>query len=304
VYVRRLVADDITGKEAFGPLFYLRLFLYQNIFYICAMQPNLYTILAILIALKRSRRNSVIFKRGSTKLAKKLCISPNTLKKYIAIAVKSGYIIEGEDRYEIIPFREILKSISKENKTFYFASHAILRDGRTNVKHIKRVLLRFAVNDMVIRPQVYKIEMKVQELDLINKLTSTGKKQPVLNKHEYQQAKRIIKKGRHNVATAVKLSKSINRNIVTSARHTAKKIGVGITLANKTLNDGATVYDRREECFFLKGANLFNLDKAKSDYPRAKIIPLPYTNSIKVCFGSTLFPRKFGDESVISRFQR
>ena len=268
------------------------------------MQPNCYTILAILIALKRSRRNSVIFKRGSTKLANKLCISHNTLKKYIAIAVESGYIIELEDRYKIIPFRDILKSISKENKTFYFAAHAILRDGRTNVKHIKRVLLRFAVNDMIIRPQSFKIEMKVQELDLINKLTSTGKKQPSLSKHEYQQAKRIIKKGRHNVATAVQLSKSINRNIITSARHTAKKLGVGITLANKTLNDGATVYTRKEECFFLKGANLFNLDKARADYPKAKVIPLPYTNSIKVCFGSTLFPWSIGDESIISRYQR
>lgn len=247
-----------------------------------------YKILAFIIALKRAKRNSVILKRPIYKMAQKYGICGVSFKKYLTKSIELGYIIEKEDRYVIIKFKEIVKHFCGEQK-IYFGYYNILRNrSNVTVKTITEELLCISMMDNVIKPQEYVIERKKRDIGIIKHSLKTDKKPRPLSKRDYARMKKLAKQGMLSAKSLQRLIDSTTGIVISSNRHASRKTGISNFKAGQVLSKGGKYFSRTKLEKYHHGCNAFNLEKLNHMYPKAWIIPLPHYDKIRVSFGSQL----------------
>lgn len=244
-------------------------------------------LLVLLIILKRYRNNSVILKTAKYKLAAKFSMSPVTFNKYLDECIRLGYIIDRGDRYQIIQFKELVVSFAKNTGTF-FGKHQILCSKNLSFKSTLAELQRYLVIDNIINPQENQLKRKKTDIELINFANRTVKSDSFLCKHELKRLKKLHKEGKLSACAAKKVVSSYTGVVITSARHTAKKLKVSVQKANSILNSGESLYSRNILVKWVKGVSFFKIESLRIQYPDATIIPLLNYDVIKICFGSSL----------------
>jgi hypothetical protein len=253
------------------------------------MSTYKYKILAFIIALKRSRRNSIILKGPVYKIATKYGICASSFKKYLQEAIDLGYIVEKEDRYVVIKFKEIVRHFCKEHD-IYFGHYKILRNksSQTNVKNICEELLRIAIMDNVINPQEYMIAKKNKDIELVRYSLKTDKKPSYLPKRDYSRLKKLSNSGTLSAQGLRSLYSSKTDIVVSSNRHASKRIGISNFKAGQVLSKGDRYFSRSKLDTYYPGCNQFNLEALRNQHPRAWVVPLPNYNKIRVSYGSQL----------------
>ena len=251
-------------------------------------QNEFYKLFAFIVALKRSRNNSVILKKAYHKLSREYSLSPQTFKKYLYQAIDFGIITELDNRYEVKQFAVIVKELHS-GSGLYFGKHDILSGESLNVKEILNELYECYVIDNIYNKQSKKIKKKSNELNTLKFIKSeTGKRHPYLTKKEYEKLKQICKKSINERASIEnEIEKTLLNHVITSCRHVAKVLGISKSRSNKVLSNLKKL--KREIALkWIEGCNEFNFEMAKIKYPRATVYPLPSVDKIKVCFGSIL----------------
>lgn len=254
-----------------------------------------YRLFALMIAMKRDRVNSVIFKPNVNKLAKRYNMSFRTFKKYMELAKKMGLVKEEKDRYTVIRFKTIVVKISKELNLFFGHYQVIVNDksdSALDTKEITEWLLTYGIKDGIINQQKFAIERNLRDIELIKSaLPKTDKRHTsavMFDKANYRRLKKLSRTGKLSAQELDRLTRSTKKEIITSRRHAAKVLGVSTNRAAKTFKKKDTGFVVVTNTLWINGCNHFLNEKARIDFPRAKVIPLPYHNRIKVCFGSLI----------------
>ena len=240
-----------------------------------------------MIALKRFRKNSSIKKRSAYQMCTAFGLSAKTFKKYLNQAIAAGYIKEESGYYRITKFQSIIREFCKANE-LSFGPHQILQDKNTSVKDILSLFQQHLISDNIIIKQKMAIAEKKLDLKLIDfSIRGTGQNEKFLPKHEYKRLKKLSGKGLLSVRHQKRLQESLNEDIITSARHTSKLLGVSINKANCLLKK-TDVFERKILVEWVKGLSGYRFEEARALYPRATVIPLVQADLIKIAFGSEL----------------
>lgn len=252
--------------------------------------PNtdFFKVFSFIVALKRSRNNSVILKKAYHKLSREYGLSPQTFKKYLYQAIDCGMITECDNRYEVKQFAVIVTELHS-GSGLYFGKHDILAGKSLDVKEILNELYECYVLDNIYNKQSNKIKKKSNDLKTLKFIKSeTGKRHPYLSKHEYEKLKKICKKSISERASLEnEIEKTLFNHVITSCRHTAGVLGISKSRSNKVLSNLKKI-KREIASKWIDGCNQVNFEMAKIKYPRATIYPLPSVDKIKICFGSIL----------------
>lgn len=251
-------------------------------------QIEYHKIFAFIIALKRSRNNSVILKKAYHKLSREYGLSPQTFKKYLAQAIEYGMITDEGNRYEVKKFAEIVTEMH-QGSNLYFGNHEILEGKSLSVKEILIELYECYIIDNIYNAQKSKIKKKSNDLKTLKFIKSeTGKRHPYLAKHEYNKLKQICKKSiKERASIENEIEKTLFNQVITSCRHTSDVLGLSKSTSNMVLSNLKKL-KREIAVKWIDKCNMVNFEKAKAMYPKATIYPLPYMDKIKVCFGSIL----------------
>lgn len=247
------------------------------------MHSNEIKILAFVVAFKRYRKNSVIFKEAKYKIAQRFNLHPTTFNNYLSLAIKLGYIQEN-NAYKVIPFRDIVKDF-KYKTDLIFWKHKILQSKEISFKRILIEIENIITFDNVIRRQQFRIKQKGKRIEAINYLKQTDKKS--CPKLSYKYLKDIMKKGLNCVANN-ELIEKYSPTIRTSARNVSKHTSFSVSKSNKILNRSTNLYKREIVSKWFIGVSFFKLEELKVKYPKATIIPFTKHNKIKVCDGSMI----------------
>jgi hypothetical protein len=260
------------------------------------VMSNTRKILALIISLKRCRRNSIIIKKAKYKMANDVKLHPNTFTKYLKEAIDKGYILDMGSHYKVVKFKDVVRGFNSET-SLVFNNHEILSTGssdfNTNLKNLENLLFI----DNIYTRQQKAIESKKEKKRLFAILKQTDKS--YVRPEDYKRAKRLLKKVK-SIECVAKVEENMNLDIDvrTSARHAGELIGMSSQKANKILNN-LPGYKRKvfNEWFPLTGG-VDQVLYLRDLYPKAVVYALPYKGKIKVCFGSTLVKRyPVGDKS-------
>lgn len=233
---------------------------------------------SLIVALKRKRKNSKILKKAKYKLAADYNLHPTTFCKLLQQCISEGWIEEIGEYYHIKKFSFIVKDFcEKSDLRFHF--HEILgpdhknRHQNIDVKSITEEVLSKLLLDNVMAPQEYIISLKK---GLSSKNSRTVKRSMM----------KLKKLGFYSCADDVE--KGIQESVVTSDRHTAKRMKITRYRARKVLNAGlSATREIKSDWRPLRNAVL-DYDKARLDFPKATILVLPHYGQIKICHGSVL----------------
>lgn len=248
------------------------------------MSNNKYhKIISLLIAMKRQRRNSVIFLTAYYKLAPQFGLSPQTFKKYLLEAEKLGWIQISGGRITINSLPSILEDFISDSG-LYFGKYNVLKSKETSFKDVLSEIESILLMSNIYDRQQYHINKKNQKIKSAKRLSSTEKSKG--NRKLSALDKRVISDGLHREKN-VKGKLEYNGSVVTSARHTASKLGVSVNKANKILNRGLHFTREIKELWF-KGCSHGLFDALRESYPKATILMLGNCGYTKVCFGSVL----------------
>lgn len=247
------------------------------------MHNNEIKILAFVVAFKRYRKNSVVFKEAKYKIAQRFNLHPTTFINYLNKAKELGYIIES-DNYKVIPFRDIVRDF-KYKTDLIFWKHKILQSKEISFKRILIEIENIITYDNVIKRQEFKIKQKGKRISAINYLKQTDKKS--CSEFSYKYLKGIMKNGLKCVANN-ELIKNYSPTIRTSARNVSKHTSFSVSKSNKILNRSTKLYNRKIISKWFVGVSFFKLEELKVNYPNATIIPFTKHNKIKVCEGSLI----------------
>jgi hypothetical protein len=236
--------------------------------------------------MKRARKNSLIL-GADYKNAKNLGLSVATYKKYIQICLNSGWITREpyKNGYRVINFAKILREIHQKTNLFV-GKHSLIEGNKsTNTKEVENEITDLLMLDNIIKPQQFQIKKKQQFIDDVNFLSNPTEESQKTHKITSSQ-KKIMKMG---VKCAEKEVKNMipNKRLITSARHTSRKIGISVSKANKKLNS-SLIFERNEIYKTYQGVNFALVDHLKEKYPKACIIPMLHVGLTKVSFGSEL----------------
>lgn len=259
-------------------------------------------IFAFLIALKRERKNSIIFKAPAYKACTKYNLSPQTFKKYLREAIEAGFIEDLGDRYRIISFKKIASHFCKENEII-FRKHLILRSKVTDTKQIVLKLSQDLVYDNVVYLQKKAIETKKRDIELITELLNGTGKNKLYSKSDYKRINILRKSRKISVRGLAKIKDSLSEEIITSCRHLGDKFGVSPKKANKMLSDGGEMFKREIKVEWVDGATFFNFEMAREMNPKAIVHPLPSKDKIKINRGSRLTPPYDSTKSLPEKFE-
>jgi len=221
-------------------------------------------------------------------MAQQIGLHPNTFIKYFKEAQDLGYIVPCKNGYKVIKLREIISEYCGQTSTL-FGKHGILRSKNCKFKEVLSELEYALIADNVVENQLHVIKKKEKKIELFRKLKKTGKNSAF--NVPRKDAKRLIKE-LGSIAGVSDIYKRLDYNSeqVTSCRHTAFKIGVSKSKANKLLNTHP-VYKRKVHAIWYDGTSLALFDTLKEIYPKATIYPLVSLGKTKVSFGSTLEKR-------------
>lgn len=236
-------------------------------------------ILAFVIAFKRYKKNSVVFKEAKYKIASKFNLHPTTFSNYLSQAIEKGYIVECENSYSVVKFRDILSSFYCETK-LYFSHYSILKSNTIDFKQILRDVEDKVVFDNSIRKQSYVLNKKKVIVTTVWLKGQTDIKAKI--------SKNVLKRCStyKSVEDAV-AQLNYNSNIITSARNISSNLSFSVSKSNKILNRMTSI-KRHINVLWFKGCNSFLFESLKAKYPKAVIIPCVKFNKIKVCFGSSI----------------
>ena len=244
--------------------------------------------LAFIILLKRFKNNSVLFQRANYKYAAKFSMSPATFKKYFKEAIDNGHVFKDGDIYKVEKFSKILSDFYQETG-LALDKHEILQGDNLNFKNILSELQGLLVVDNVIKQQLTQIDRKRKDIRLIKFANKTEKSDSFLHKSEMKRLRKLSKDGKLGASYADQLSNSYRSTVITSARHTAKKLGVSVKKANQILSNSGNSFKREILVKWVYGISIFKIEKLRHQFPNATIIPMMNYNRIKICFGSSLF---------------
>lgn len=251
------------------------------------LHHNRYKVFSFLVALKRSRRNSVIMKGAAYKDCKIYGISAQTFKKYLSEAIELGFIIDQGDRYSVKKLAEIISEIHQGGNLF-FGKHNILKSKELSVKKITDEILGCYVEE-IFHSQTKKIITKSKKLATYKFVESeTVKRHSPLTQSNLKDVKKVLKESKESRALNQKqIETSLYKHVITSARHTAAKLGISKNRSNHILSNLKSL--KREIIVkWIPGCTMVNFEQAKVNFPKATIYPMPSINKIKVCFGSKL----------------
>jgi hypothetical protein len=233
--------------------------------------------------MKRYKKSSLVPKKAKYILAKEFDMNPNTFSSLLKACMEAGYITEEEKCYKIASFREILKDVFAGSGV-YFGRHDILDQPSKSYKEILTDFMELLVVDNVIAQQQKQIDKK-QLSELFWRMSEGTDKKARTEWFElpYRARSRVSRQCLKSVRTDRQNSSAV----VSSARHTAKKIGISAMKANKILNN-ASKFTREIKVKWVFGANSARFDHLRELYPSARIVPVLSLNMLKVCFGSEL----------------
>jgi hypothetical protein len=234
---------------------------------------------SLIVALKRKKKNSKILKRAKYKLASDYNLHPTTFCKLLQQCISEGWIEEIGEYYHIKKFSFIVKDFcEKSDLRFHF--HEILgpdskkRHQNFDQKQIVEEILSKLLLDNVMAPQEYIISLKK---GLSSKNSSRTVKRSMM---------KLKKLGFYSCADDVE--KEIQESVVTSDRHTARKLKITRYRARKVLNAGIDITrEIKSDWRPLRNA-LVDYDAARREFPRATVLILPHYGQIKICHGSVL----------------
>lgn len=250
-----------------------------------------YNQIIFIIALKRYKKNSVIYKKPKYILCKQFNLSVNTFSKYLTEAINNGFIIEEKDCYKIIKFKKIVKQLLKGSNVCFNNHKMIKKSKSTDFKQIQNEFEQLLIVDNIIDRQQKKIDKKAkfvndtQNYRFHNLKFGTGntsKEELSMIHRDKTLPKRVRKKD-----VLEKSDFLFNNQIMSSARNVSKKLGMSVSKANKILNR-KNFFLRKPTFFWLNGCNLAIYEYAINMYPEATVIPCSKINRIKVHFGSEL----------------
>jgi len=234
--------------------------------------------------MKRYKRSSLVHKKAKYILAKEFGMNPNTFSRLLSECVESGYIVEEEKCYRIISFRQILSGVFT-GSGIYFGRHEILQQPSRDYKKILTEITELLVVDNVIKQQQKQIDKKYLSALFWRMSEGTDKKaSSEWFSLPYRTRSRVR---RQCLKNGVRKDRQSNQAVVSSARHTAQKIGVSTVKANKILNN-AGKFSREIKVKWVFGANSARFDHLRGLYPSARIVPVLSLNMLKVCLGSEL----------------
>jgi hypothetical protein len=257
-----------------------------------------YRLFALIIAMKRHKKNSVVFKAKLSVTAKRYGMSIKTFKKYLVIAKEQGLIIEKEDRYEVVKFSLVVRKLAKSLGIF-FGHYQIIKNldesASLDVHKIVEELLVCGIKDNIINQQLYAIERNTKDIELIKSALPKTEKRDTGRKVQfdpanYRRLKKLSRSGKICAQELNRLLRSTKKDVITSKRHAAKVLGISPSRATKTFRIKGKGFDVVSVSKWINGCTLFNYEKARIDYPDALVIPLPHHNKIKICFGSIIRP--------------
>jgi hypothetical protein len=246
-------------------------------------------VLSFIIALKRFKNNSVILKKAKYKMAHQIGLHPNTFIKYLKEAIDCGYIYQDDSKYHIAPLKDILIDFYEETE-LVFLSHSILLSKETNYKKVLSEIEYCLIIDNVYEMQEKAKRKKERFIESAERILQTGQSHTYISKSEYKSLKNLLKKegGVNGVAKKLEEQNYMPINI-TSARHTAKKLNISTSKANRLLSS-VPGFHRYVHVLWVDGCSLPLYDALVEQYPRSTIYPMVSINKIKVCSGSSLIP--------------
>jgi hypothetical protein len=240
-------------------------------------------LISFIIALKRYRLNSVLLKHKSYKIAPKFNLSPQTFNSYIQKCIEIGWINFDGEKYTSKKLQDIIVDFNKKTNLF-ISNHEILKNKKTfDFKEVLKEIEQILLIDNVIAPQQHQIDKKTKFINDYNDLNSpTDFRKGKVSKSQMKMIKAGLLSAGREIQKMV-----YNDRIVTSARHTADKLGMSISKSNKLLNSGGKIH-RIIIQRWVHGISFVRIEQLKIDYPGACIIPYVHYNKIKVCLGSSL----------------
>jgi hypothetical protein len=261
---------------------------FKIIAYFWIMTSNMmdkYKHLSFIIAIKRYKKNSVIKKIPKYIACKQYGLSVNTYSKYLNQCIQAGYIIEEKEYYRVIKFKEILIDLF-ENQNLYFNQHKILKTFGTNFNIILQNVEEIMVADNIIKRQGFKINKKYQSNLVQRYISGTDRKakSELFSKFSHKAITRMVKKQLKSVSEKIT---ELNKDVVTSSRHTSKTIGVSIFKANKILNR-QNIFERQIKVKWVHGITDWKYEELRCKYPNSVVIPCFKINMFKVCHGSSI----------------
>lgn len=241
---------------------------------------NDYKLLSFIICLKRFKLNSIILNQPKYKLAKKLSLHPTTFNKYLNKCIEKNYITISENGWKVKKLVQILSDFCVSNQ-IKFNKHDILKEKSTDFGEVNKTLLDLFVLDNIISQQKFVIKEKSDIKDIHNRIVNPTEHSVKISRKEYDRY-RIYRK-----SCGVGSALGVNTNVITSARHCSKKLGLSLKKANNVLNAGKN-FKRIINYFLVNGCDFFTLESLKLKYPKSTLIPFTHLNKTKVCFGSVL----------------
>ena len=236
-------------------------------------------ILSFVVAFKRYRKNSVVFKEAKYKIAAKFNLHPTTFNNYLAKAIELGYIVEHENCYSVVKFKDVVRSFCKDTELLFF-QNSILKSRVIDFKKILRDLEDKIVFDNSIRKQSYILNKKKVIVTTVWLKGQTDIKARI--------SKSALKKcsSYQSVEDAV-AQLGYTSKIITSARNISSNLSFSVSKSNKILNRMTSI-KRNIDVMWYKGCNSFLFESLRAKYPQAVVIPHVKFNKIKVCFGSSI----------------
>lgn len=204
---------------------------------------------------------------------------PSTLNKYLQLCIDKGLIVENQNSYRIIKFKDIIRLLHSETG-LYFHNYSILKNDTIDFKSIIQDIENKIVFDNSIRKQNHLINKKRR---IVNTVWLKGQTDIKAKISKNQLKKCSTYSSVDDAVTRL----NYNSKIVTSARNISSRVQFSVSKSNKILNRMPSI-KRNINVLWFKGCNSLLFDTLKAQYPDAVIIPCVKFNKIKVCFGSSI----------------
>lgn len=253
-------------------------------------------VLAFLIALKRYRKNSVVFKKPNYIMCSIFGIAPQSFKKYLKIATSLGYIKNEKNVYRIIKFKDILLDMFEGSHSYFKFHNVINGDDDLDLKKIILFLEECLVVNNVYSRQSRSINIKSKFLGKqSNEYRFNPNRNGTVNKEQQNLSRiyrdRLPKKSVRRKFSLKDFKKSdylFNNEVMTSCRNVSNSIGFSKNKANRILNRGQ-MFKREQIYIKVKGCTSNNVLLLESLFKNNGFVnPKPLKDVVIVHFGSKI----------------
>ena len=221
--------------------------------------------------MKRKYRSSFLLKGSYRENAKLFGLSINTYQLYIKRAVEYGFLVPEKNGYRAKSLFTIVKQFCWENGV-QIHNHKLLSKKTLNFKKVLSNIETILYHDTLLVPQ-----FKYVNLD--------------------QNKPECAKQASSNNIAGGKINGP--REVTSSARHIQKKFGYGLQKAISIMKAKNSLYSYKFNFSFHKGCNKTNQIRLESEFPSATIILFKESDSIKVCFGTTMFCKRLNNVTTL-----